>query len=171
MVGLTRGSLLVVIGIGTQACGRPLGPPAAFTEVTQAGWSFGFCAGSCRGELDLSGGNLTYRILSWAGDDVFLENGGYLSTRGRSQLASLVAEVPSGLLDRYGCPDCADGGAAFLTLEGLDGTLRIVYEYEHPPPELADLHAYLHSVMDVLRVCRGDATVAPTEGCEAPEAG
>ncbi len=74
--------------------------------------------------------------------------------------------MPSGLLERYGCPDCADGGAASLTLVGLDGTLRIVYEYHRPPPEIAALHTFLHSAMDVLRVCSGDSSVTPADGCD-----
>ncbi len=54
--------LVISVGLGVQACLVSTEPPP-FAEVTQAGWSFGFCNGPCRGELDLSSLSLTYRSV------------------------------------------------------------------------------------------------------------
>ena len=166
MAKYARVLLVISVGLGVQACLVSTEPPP-FAEVTQAGWSFGLCDGPCRGELDVSSPSLSYRMSDFLGDQVFLENQGTLTESGENRLASLIAAIPGGLSDRYGCPDCADGGAASLTLSGSDEMVHnVTYEYFRPPPELVDLHDFLYSVMDALTTCSEHPNVSPSQECQ-----
>ena len=168
MAKYARVLLVISVGVGVQACRGSTEPtePPPFAEVTQAGWSFGLCSVRCRGELDLSSPSLSYRMSDFLGDQVLLENQGTLTERGENRLAFLTMAIPGGLSDRYGCPDCVDGGAATLTLSGSDEMIHVTYEYSRPPPELVDLHDFLYSVMDALTTCSEHPNVSPSQECQ-----
>lgn len=165
-----KGRLAVLVAVGTLACGSPTSH-SPFTALVGAGWSFRGCTGACRGELDLNGGEVTYRRLNQTGSEVFLENGGRLTEVGERRLGALASEVPSGLAESYGCPDCdcpicVDGGAAFIALVGSESTHRIAYEYGDPPPELEELQTIAYSIMDALSQCLSTPEVVPGPDCD-----
>lgn len=134
-------------------------------RIVEAGWSFGFCLGPCRGELDLDGEALALRVTDRTGNQVIAQNRGRLTSRGSARLAGLAASLPEGLLESYGCPDCADGGASWLTVARESGTRRTEYEYGNPPPELAAADEFLASVMQALRECRETSDLTLEAGC------
>jgi hypothetical protein len=134
-------------------------------RIAEAGWSFGFCLGPCRGDLTLEGEALSLRIADRTGNQVFAVNRGRLTPQGSARLSGLAAALPADLLERYGCPDCADGGASWLTVAGESGTKRTEYEYGNPPSELAAIDELLASVMGALRQCRATSDVTLEAGC------
>src|SRR5574341_1491556 len=75
------------------------------TRIVEAGWSFGFCIGPCRGELAIDGGSLSLRVTDRTGNQVIATNRGRLTSRGSARMAGLAATLPEDLLDQYGCPD------------------------------------------------------------------
>jgi hypothetical protein len=81
-------------------------------RIVEAGWSFGFCLGPCRGELDLDGDAIALRVTDRTGNQVIAQNRGRLTSQGSARLAGVAASLPEELLETYGCPDCADGGAS-----------------------------------------------------------
>jgi len=94
------------------------------------------------------------------------ENQGTLSEQGREQLDEALSGLVAGELDPvYGCPDCADGGAAYLEV-ALDGTsLRVEMEFGDPPPALADLYATTMALIDALETCTETPLLDVAEGC------
>jgi hypothetical protein len=140
-------------------------PAAPSARIVDAGWSFGFCLGPCRGELTLDGEALALRITDRTGNEVLAVNRGRLTSQGSSRLAGVEATLPANLTDRYGCPDCADGGASYVTVARAEGTRKSEYEYGNPPAELAAADTFLTSVMQALRECRATTDVTLQTGC------
>ena len=134
-------------------------------RIVEAGWSFGFCLGPCRGELALDGEALALRVTDRTGNQVFAQNRGRLTSRGSARLAGLTASLPQELLESYGCPDCADGGASWLTVARESGTRRTEYEYGNPTPELVAADRFLAGAMQSLRECRETSDVTLEAGC------
>jgi hypothetical protein len=99
-------------------------PPPTEARITRAGATFGFCVGYCRGELAIDGAALeltTHAIHGATGPDLVTE--GTLTESAIAELRAIEAELASAPLDAvYGCPNCVDGGEAFLVLTGPDGT-------------------------------------------------
>jgi hypothetical protein len=135
--------------------------------VTRAGWSFGFCLGACRGDLTIDGRELDYRLSDRSGEQTLARAAGALTSAGRSRLNELAAALGSVPLEEvYGCPDCADGGAAWLELQRETVTASTRYEYRRPPPPLESLDAFLREVMGALETCVATGAVALSPACE-----
>jgi hypothetical protein len=92
------------------------------------------------------------------------ESRGRLTASGAARLAALTSALPDRLQDTYGCPDCADAGAAYVVVSRNGSGRRSEYEYPSPPGELASLDAFLKSVMDALAQC----TPTPDVALEGP---
>lgn len=156
----------LTLGLAAAGCHSDISSgPSPSVRVVEAGWSFGFCLGPCRGQLELSGPELSYQVSSRTGDPVYAHNRGRLTAEGRARLESLASRLPEELLPVYGCPDCADGGAAFVTLVRGSGSMRVEYEYERPPPELSALDGFLRGAMDALSQCRATRQVILEGNC------
>lgn len=147
------------------ACGKSATAPSPATRLIEAGWSFGFCQGPCAGTLEVEGDDLSYRVTGRTGTEVLARGHGELTSPGVSRLNALLSALPSDLLETYGCPDCADGGAAYVLLRRDAATLRSAYEYPSPPRELAALDAFLREVMDALGHCRSSSQLHAATGC------
>ncbi|MGH9321529.1 MAG: hypothetical protein ACRD3V_16785 [Vicinamibacteria bacterium] len=139
--------------------------PTSSVRVVQAGWSFGFCIGPCRGDMGIEGVALSYRISDRTEQQVFAINRGRLTASGAARIDTLAQALPADLLDQYGCPDCADGGASYFVVDRESGSERTEYEHGNPPPELAAIDGYLASVMEALRECRVTPDLTPEPGC------
>jgi len=140
-------------------------PTSSSARIAEAGWSFGFCIGPCRGELQLNAEGLTLRVTDRTGAQVSAQNRGRFTSPGSARLAGLAGSLPEDLLERYGCPDCADGGASWVTVVRESGTRRTEYEYGNPPPELAAADQFFAGVMQALRECRATADLTLEAGC------
>lgn len=147
------------------ACGGPTDPQPS-PRLESAGWSFGLCAGPCHGELTLSGSELSYRITDRPGNQVFVTTSGRLTAAGGARLTGLVDALPAVLEARYGCPDCADGGAATVTVDAGAGSMTSTYEFFQPPSDLESLDTFLKGVMDALEKCTTTSDVTPDANCE-----
>jgi hypothetical protein len=148
----------ILLGLGLSGCQTETAPLPP-SSIVAAGWSFGFCIGLCRGDLRVDGVDLSYQLSSRSGEPVNGSNRGRLTAEGAARLESLSAALPRNLMERYGCPDCADGGASFVTVARESASRRVEYEYRQPPPELEALDAFLASLMDALTECRSTADV------------
>jgi hypothetical protein len=154
--------------IGRVTVGDPSAGPAASSVPTLigAGWSYGMCAGLCLADLVVSGHRLVLTGSGHGPEGVLLVREGALTPAGRERLDAAVAAVDVAALEPvYGCPDCADGGAAYLTFatDGVD--TRHDMEAGRPPAELAELDAIATSIIDALVRCEPTDLVAVSEGC------
>jgi hypothetical protein len=113
----------------------------------------------------VNGEALAVRVTDRTGGQVIAQNRGRLTSIGASRLAGVAASLPSDLLERYGCPDCADGGASSVTVVRESGTRRTEYEYGNPPTELAAADQFLTGVIQALRECRTTSDVTVESPC------
>ena len=140
--------------------------------------SFGECLGDCWFDLSVGeaadGGEacdtVALRICEPGGGACRVTNTGVLTGEGHAAaraLAGALVDVP--LEPRYGCPDCADGGAGVVTLL-RDGQLtEHEYELGEPPAVLAAAAVWTQSLIDALRTCRSGAVVDVGPGCVPAE--
>lgn len=156
---------ILVVSVVFSACGESASAPSSATRLVEAGWSFGFCLGPCSGRLEVSGDGLSYRVTSRTGDEVFADNRGRLASSGAERLAALLSGLSETLQETYGCPDCADAGAAYVVVSREGESRRSDYEYPSPPAELAALDAFLKGLTDALGRCTSSGDVAVEGGC------
>lgn len=152
------------VATGTDAGGGP--------DLHGAGWSFGFCLGYCSAGLELDGDVVVVTGRSQAGEDPLHVNQGSLTDEGRARLDEALAIVAGVELEPvYGCPDCADGGAAYLDLVVDGASQRVEMEFGEPPEQLAELYAVTMSLMDALEACEAGPLVAIDDDCSPYEEG
>lgn len=156
--------LLAALALFGNSCAQD-GLTSSSARIVDAGSSFGFCIGACRSELALDGASVSLRVTDRTGSQILALNGGRLTSGGSARLAGVAASLPADLLERYGCPDCADGGASWLTVVRERGTQRTEYEFGNPPPELAAADALLSSLISALRSCRATSDLTFEPGC------
>ena len=139
----------------------PTGP-----ALTGAGWSFGMCLGYCAADVRLDGDDVVVAGRDRDAADPLYENRGTLTEQGRERLDAALAGLVAGELEAvYGCPDCADGGAAYLEL-ALDSTVeRVEMEFGNPPPVLAELYATAMELVDAIETCETTPLVDIAESC------
>lgn len=150
--------------VGQIEIGTGSGEPA----LLGSGWSFGMCLGYCLADLAIEGDDLRLSGRGYMDETPLYANRGTLTSDGRAQLRTALAALDGAALEPvYGCPDCADGGAAYLEL-ALDGTAeRVAMEFGDPPPVLADLYGISASLMSALETCSSSPLVKVANDCVA----
>jgi hypothetical protein len=138
-------------------------------RLVGAGWSFGMCQGYCAADLVVADdGSVILRGRDQARDVVLFTNPGTLTGTGLAHIEEAMAAlagVPLQLV--YGCPDCADGGAAYLTLSREGAVVRHEMEFGDPPIELSELEHLAMSVIDGLEDCASNELVDVATECQA----
>jgi hypothetical protein len=150
-----------------QEVGRiEVGPASGGSSLVEAGWSFGFCLTYCVADLVIDGDDLSLAGRDRAGEPALYANLGTLTPAGRARLEAALATLGSTPLDTvYGCPDCADGGAAYLDIAHDGVVQRVTMEFDAPPDVLADLYALAMSLSDSLETCVSSDLVEPADDC------
>ncbi|RZK17040.1 MAG: hypothetical protein EOO86_13540 [Pedobacter sp.] len=118
------------------------------------GTSFGMCAGYCAQSLLISDSKLTFSKS---------KNGSTPDTKTCSKTISetevnaikdlLNASQISNLPEVIGCPDCADGGAEWISVTADGKTYKITYDYGKAPKELEAAVARLKVLKDGFKDC------------------
>jgi len=97
-------------------------------EIT-SGTSFGMCAGYCVTELRVDSTSIRLTEESWQSDLPARTRTLPLERREWNRLQAIVDTAAIRLLEGvHGCPDCADGGAEWIQIEGTD-SVRVTFEY------------------------------------------
>lgn len=149
-----------------------VGTPAVTDDpaLVGAGWSFGMCAGYCLADLVIEGDRVVLSGASHMTDALLIVNDGTLTPEAMTRIeAALEALGDAPLEPTYGCPDCADGGAAYLTLTRDGSTERHQMEFGNPPAELAELSELSLSIIGALETCQTDALVVVGPECQPAE--
>jgi hypothetical protein len=151
----------VVVG----AEGRP-------DALVGAGWSFGFCLERCVADLVIEGDDLALIGRHREDAEPLYANRGTLTAEGRALLDAAVAALSGVALEpRYGCPDCADGGAFSLELRRGDLVERVTMEYGAPPEVLAEVTAIASELISALESCTAGDLVEVAADCVAQDRG
>lgn len=125
-------ALAAVLGLG--ACGNVVPTQAGGIERVVSTTSFGMCVGYCSTRLELAAGQAVLVRESRGG------RGGAslpsqrlsakLDAREWDEIVRLAAAAKfDGLPEVIGCPDCADGGAESLSVEGASGTKTVKFDH------------------------------------------
>jgi hypothetical protein len=97
-----------------------------------------------------------------------------LSEQAWEQLAGISRALQGvALAPMTGCPDCADGGTASVTLRAGDGSTQdYSYGYGKPPQPLRDADAFIQALIDQMRACKGPmlATCSASISTSDPDA-
>lgn len=148
----------------TTAPGDPA-PAGPVPQIVGGGYSFGECSELCVGELQISGTEVRIERRSWD-RSLSVVATGRLSDDARNRLDTMQAALSGTPLDDvYGCPDCADGGAAWIDLVPVAGARRVTYEFGAAPDVLSDWEAFRRGVSDALAACESSAVIAVGTDC------
>jgi hypothetical protein len=123
---------VVVAALGIAGCGSGTMAPAV-TKVAST-TSFGMCVGYCKTTLEISEKEAVLTREAWgrgAGANLPLQRlTAPMSAQEWQDIASAAeAAKIDALPERIGCPDCADGGAESLTIEGPGRAKTITFDH------------------------------------------
>jgi hypothetical protein len=122
--------------------------------------------GFCNVDLVIEGNELTLTGSDYGADRPLFVNSGALTPEGQRLLADALDDVdPASLEKTYGCPDCADGGAAYLAFTAGENASRHAMEFGNPPAELAEAYALAASMMSALETCRSGELLVVSADC------
>ena len=125
------------------------------------------CLGLCNADLVIEGEELVLTARDREAAEPRYENRGLLTMAARSRIGAAMEQLSGVTLDPvYGCPDCADGGAAYLVvLEREGGLFRHDMEFGRPPEVLAELHGLATAIIDALETCVSTELVTVGDDC------
>jgi hypothetical protein len=142
---------MLLFVFGFSACEK--NKTAKLTEIGY-GTSFGMCAGYC-----------VNTILIHYSEVVFTKskNGNSPDTKtcehefSAAELDTLKALVKISDFEKLpeviGCPDCADGGAEWVSLKVEGKVKKVTFEYNNAPEELKDLVTKLRTIKESFKDC------------------
>lgn len=146
---------ILLIGLSSTNC-QLLGDKGSSSSIPteiKGGYSFGLCAGYCNSDFVINSTEISLVLKSHGRDsdppDILLEKA--LSSVEWDRISnSFNSSTFCSMEDVYGCPDCADGGREYLTLEcdGLDKSVN--FEYGADLPELRNLLSEIRPLRDSL---------------------
>lgn len=139
------------------ACANTTAAPASAT-VTRiiSTTSFGMCLGYCTTRLEITEGRavLIREARGGRGAPQNLPEQRYTAQLSASEwqdLQRLAANVDfDALPETVGCPDCADGGAEGLTVEGPSGAESVSLEFRAAIPQAQPLLDRVRAIRDRL---------------------
>ena len=141
-------------------------PGGGDAALVGAGWSFGMCLGHCNADLVIESEELVLTGRDREKAEPLYVNQGVLTPAGQSQVGAALGRLSGVPLDPvYGCPDCADGGAAYLVIQRDGGVFRHDIEFGRPPQVLAELHGLATALIDALETCGSNELVTVAEDC------
>ena len=123
-------------------------------EVVGYGTSFGECMGYCIQNLSIKADKVTF---SKSKNGLTPDKKTCTSAISESDLNAIKRLVTvnkvSKLPETIGCPDCADGGAEWVSVTAEGKTYKIVFEYGKAPAELAAVVAKLRELKETFKNC------------------
>jgi len=139
----------------------------AEAKLVGAGWSFGMCLGPCRADLEIEGTRVVLSGRDNMSDVPLFVNTGMLTALGQDRLGAALAGLDVGDLEAlYGCPDCADGGAAYLAFSQGGQESRHDMEFGAPPEELTGPYELAMAFVSALETCRSSDLVSVAPDCQ-----
>lgn len=143
---LAQISLIVLLTFGIGAC-QFLGSGNSSKKIEQikSGYSFGECTGLCKGEFTIHEEERVLLLSTWDENDPperyegSLDPSTWVTIQNSIDLNNFCM-----MEDVYGCPDCADGGAEYLSFP-CDGVEKTV-TFEFGSTDLEEINALLEII-------------------------
>ena len=118
------------------------------------GTSFGMCASYCINNLSISNDNVTFSKSKHGQTPDTKTCTSAISKDELTAIKNLVDENKViALPERIGCPDCADGGAEWVSITLGGKTHKVVFEYGKAPVELAAIVAKFRVLKETFKNC------------------
>ena len=119
-----------------------------------SGTSFGMCRGYCQQSINLTSLPSQLTAAKQANFDqtaypLVQRSFAFPAPQWNQVIALVDLKTFRALDDRVGCPDCADGGAEWIQIEGTDGMKRVTFENGRPVKGI-------EALIDKLRQLRND---------------
>ena len=98
-----------------------------------SGTSFGMCRGYCQQSINLTSLPSQLTAAKQANFDqpaypLVKRSFAFPASQWNQVIGLVDLKTFRALEDRIGCPDCADGGAEWIQIDGTDGTKRVTFE-------------------------------------------
>jgi hypothetical protein len=127
----------------------------------QYGSSFGMCIGDCVQELSVTKEKAVLKVLKRTGngqqEDLEVRNSKALSNEEYTAINQLInVNTIQALPEVIGCPDCTDGGAAWIEISGNEIQKKVTFEYYQVPEKLKELVERLRALQEELYVEKDD---------------
>ena len=117
--------------------------------IVRHGTSFGECLGYCWKELEVANTMVTFtqvgRDYDWDFPDI-VDTGRIRVAEWIRLMAAIDPETLLNMEDRYGCPDCADGGAEWIEVITRRWRKKITFEYGDSIRGIQDLIDQLREI-------------------------
>ncbi|RZL50197.1 MAG: hypothetical protein EOO93_23745 [Pedobacter sp.] len=118
------------------------------------GTSFGMCGGYCVQSISISDAKLTFTKSKHGQTPDTKTCSKNISDEEVNSIKDLLnASQIANLPELIGCPDCADGGAEWISVTADGKTHKITYDYGKPPKELEAAAAKLKVLKDGFKDC------------------
>jgi hypothetical protein len=135
------------------------------TTLSGGGTSFGMCWGACKQVFSIFNLEVHYLASGWD-DAVYSDVTATLTVLGATQAKQVAVDLLEVSLDDvYGCPDCADGGAAHAQLLRKGTESKHAYPFNGPPPALETANQFIMSVLEAMVTCQSNDLVKIPEDC------
>jgi hypothetical protein len=122
----------------------------------KSGQSFGFCVGKCFSEISIKGKIVTLLVkeTSSKGNSNIKNEYTFTDQLTDAQVSELnkvfdLAKFNS-KPETIGCPDCADGGAEWISIEKGESVKKVTFEYGKDVPQLEKLVILLRNERNAL---------------------
>jgi hypothetical protein len=153
---MTKFISAIFLAAALSACASSAETPAGVTRVVST-TSFGMCVGYCTTRLEISEGQAV--LIREARGGRGAPNPAQTPQRFTAvltpaewqEIQRLAANADlDELPDVVGCPDCADGGAEGLTIEGPGGSESVSFEFRASIPQAQPLLDRVRALRDRL---------------------
>ncbi|MEJ5993004.1 hypothetical protein WG904_01145 [Pedobacter sp. Du54] len=118
------------------------------------GTSFGMCIGYCVNNLSINNDEVTFTKSKNGQTPDTKTCTSTISTMDLSAIKGLIdADKVAKLPEIIGCPDCADGGAEWVSITTEGKTHKVIFEYGKAPAELAAAVVKLRELKETFKNC------------------
>ena len=117
------------------------------------GNSFGFCVGYCWKQIVITPDEIDFEKMARDDNEPINCERDFDCTDWISINQNIVLNNFFDLDEVIGCPDCTDGGAAWVEVQTHTKTHKVTFEYMSPPAEISDFVSELHELMQNFNDC------------------
>ncbi len=123
-------------------------------DVIGYGTSFGMCVGYCVNNLTISDENVVFSKTKRGTTPDTKTCTAKLSASEANEIKKLISQAKIDKLPKtIGCPDCADGGAEWVSVTSNSKEYKVVFEHGKAPAELAEVVVKLRALKETFINC------------------
>lgn len=118
------------------------------------GTSFGMCVDYCVNNLTINDENVVFSKIKHGTNPDTKTCSSKLSVSEADEIKNLISKAKLDKLpETIGCPDCADGGAEWVSVTANGKVHKVVFEYGKSPAELEAVVVKLRALKETFKNC------------------